>query len=132
MEGPRKWYTAMMAGLDIRYDLGAGHALIGRRMPDLELVTNNGPVRVYELMHKAQPLLLNIGAPAGLDASPVHHRVQLIEAACDGAWELPAIGLVEAPTAVLVRPDGYVAWVGQGNCIGLDDALDAWAGGEFR
>jgi 2-polyprenyl-6-methoxyphenol hydroxylase-like FAD-dependent oxidoreductase len=132
MEGPRKWYTAMMAGLDIRYELGAGHALLGRRMPDLDLSTKDGPIRVYELMHEAQPVLLNLGAPASLDGSPAQDRVRLVEATCGGVWELPAIGQIDAPATVLIRPDGYVAWVGQGTDLGLDDALVTWAGDGLR
>lgn len=128
MEGPRKWYTAMMAGLDIRYDLGAGHALLGRRMPDLDLTTKDGPIRLYQLLHDARPLLLDLGSSASLDLAHAHDRVQLLEATCGDDWELPAIGKVDAPAAVLVRPDGYVAWVGDGTDLGLGNALSAWAG----
>ena len=59
---------------------------------------------------------------------PPADRVQLIEATYDGAWELPAIGPVGAPTAVLIRPDGYVAWVGDRTQSGLVDALTTWFG----
>ena len=55
-------------------------------------------------------------------------RVQLIDAQYAGAWELPALGNVTAPTAVLVRPDGYVAWVGDGPELGLTEALTKWFG----
>ena len=119
---------AMMSGLDIRYDLGEGHPLLGRRMPDLDLVTANGPLRVFTLLHEARPVLLNLGAPGAFDIAPWADRVQLIEAAYAGAWELPAIGAVAAPAAVLIRPDGYVAWVGDGTQAGLVDALTTWFG----
>ena len=52
MDEPRKRYAAMMSGLDIRYDLGTGHPLLGRRMPDLDLVTESGPRRVFTLLHE--------------------------------------------------------------------------------
>ena len=103
----------MMFGLDIHYDLGEGHPLLGRRMPDLDLVTADGPLRVFTLLHDARPVLLNLGEPGGFDIDPWADRVQLIDAEYAGAWELPALGAVTAPTAVLIRPDGYVAWVGE-------------------
>ncbi|MEZ0471493.1 FAD-dependent monooxygenase [Luteimonas salinilitoris] len=124
----RRRFAAMMFGLDIRYDLGEGHPLLGRRMPDLDLVTANGPLRVFTLLHGARPVLLNLGEPGGFDITPWADRVQSLDAKYDGTWELPALGAVTAPTAVLVRPDGYVAWVGEGTDLGLADALTAWFG----
>jgi hypothetical protein len=118
----------MMSGLDIIYDLGEGHPLLGRRMPDLDLVTANGPLRVFTLLHPARPVLLILGEPGGLDITPWADRVQLIDATYGGTWELPAIGAVPAPTAVLIRPDGYVAWVGDRTQQGLADALTTWFG----
>jgi 2-polyprenyl-6-methoxyphenol hydroxylase-like FAD-dependent oxidoreductase len=63
MDEPRKRFAAMLSGLDIRYDLGEGHALLGRRMPDLDLVTTDGTLRVFSLLHGARPVLLNLGHP---------------------------------------------------------------------
>ena len=117
-----------MFGLDIRYDLGEGHPLLGRRMPDLDLTTPDGPLRVYALLRNARPLLLHLGAPGSLDIAPWSGRVQLVDASYDGAWELPALGPVSAPTAVLIRPDGYVAWVGEGRPDGLREAMNTWFG----
>jgi hypothetical protein len=128
MEEPRKRFAAMMSGLDIHYDLGEGHPLLGRRMPDLDLVTANGPLRVFSLLHRARPVLLNLGEPGGFDITPWADRVRLIDATYAGPWELPAIGAVTAPTALLVRPDGYVAWVGDQTQLGLADALTTWFG----
>ena len=128
MDEPRRRFAAMMSGLDIHYDLGEGHPLIGRRMPDLDLVTADGPLRVFTLLHDARPVLLNLGEPGGFDISPWADRVQLIDAAYVGKWELPAIGTVTAPRAVLIRPDGYVAWVGDLTQLGLADALTTWFG----
>jgi 3-(3-hydroxy-phenyl)propionate hydroxylase len=128
MDEPRKRVAAMMSGLDIRYDLGEGHPLLGRRMPDLDLVTGNGPLRAFNLLHDARPVLLNFGEPGGFDVSPWADRVQVIDAKCAGTWELPALGAVTAPTAVLIRPDGYVAWVGDRAQLGLADALVTWFG----
>jgi hypothetical protein len=128
MEEPRKRFAAMMSGLGIHYDLGEGHPLLGRRMPDFDLVTADGPLRVFTLLHKAQPVLLNLGAPGSLDITPWADRVPLIDAKYDGTWELPAIGAVSAPGAVLIRPDGYVAWVGDQSQVGLVDALTKWFG----
>ena len=128
MEEPRKRFAARMSGLDIRYDLGEGHPLIGRRMPDLDLLTSSGPLRVYTLLHDARPVLLNFGEPGSLAIVPWADRVQSLDATYDGTWELPAIGTVPAPAAVLVRPDGYVAWVGDPTNPGLADALSRWFG----
>jgi hypothetical protein len=128
MDEPRKRFAARMSGLDIHYDLGEGHPLLGRRMPDLDLLTPDGPLRVFTLLHDARPLLLNLGEPGGFDITPWADRVQLIDAEYGGSWELPALGEITAPTAVLIRPDGYVAWVGEGTQLGLADALTTWFG----
>jgi hypothetical protein len=128
MDEPRKRIAGLMSGLDIHYDLGEGHPLLGRRMPDLDIVTADGPLRVFELLHDAKPLLLNLGEPGGFDLTPWADRVQLIAAEYAGPWELPVLGAVTAPTAVLIRPDGYVAWVGEGTHLGLPEALTTWFG----
>jgi 3-(3-hydroxy-phenyl)propionate hydroxylase len=128
MDEPRKRWVAEISGLGVHYDLGEGHPLLGRRMPDLHLVTANGPLRVFTLLHHARPVLLNFGEPGGFNITPWADRVQLIDAKYDGAWELPAIGTVTSPTAVLVRPDGYVGWVGDSSQLGLVDALTTWFG----
>jgi 2-polyprenyl-6-methoxyphenol hydroxylase-like FAD-dependent oxidoreductase len=128
MDEPRKRFAATLSGLDIHYDLGEGHPLLGRRMPDLDLVTANGPLRVCTLLHDARPVLLNLGEPGAFDITPWADRIQLIDAKYVGMWELPALGPVTAPTAVLIRPDGYVAWVGDLTQLGLADALTTWFG----
>jgi 2-polyprenyl-6-methoxyphenol hydroxylase-like FAD-dependent oxidoreductase len=128
MDEPRKRFAAVMSGLDIRYDLGKGHPLLGRRMPDLDLVTADGPLRVYTLLHDGRPVLLNFGVSGSFDITPWADRVQMVDARCDGVWQLPALGPVTAPAAVLIRPDGYVAWVGGPTEPGLTDALTAWSG----
>lgn len=128
MDEPRKRYAALMSGLDIHYDLGEGHPLLGRRMPDLDLVTAEGPLRVFTLLHSARPVLLNLGDPGGFDIAPWAYRVRVVDGGYAGKWELPALGEVEAPGAVLIRPDGYVAWVGDQTQVGLADALTTWFG----
>ena len=130
MDEPRKHIAAMIAGLDIAYDLGEGHPLLGRRMPDLDLATVDGTVRVFALLHRAKPVLLNFGDAGGLDIAPWTDRVQLVDASYAGTWELPVLGEVGAPTAVLVRPDGHVAWVGDSTAAGLREALTTWFGNE--
>ncbi len=119
--------AALISGLDVAYDLGVGHPLLGRRMPDLELVVPDGSVRVFELMHRARPLVLQFGGPP-LDLASGRDRVDHVRASYDGRWELPVLGEVRAPTAVLVRPDGHVAWVGEGSSEGLSEALSRWCG----
>jgi 3-(3-hydroxy-phenyl)propionate hydroxylase len=128
MDEPRRRLAAEMTGLGIHYDLGPGHPLLGRRMPDLDLVTADGPRRLFTLLHDARPLLLNLGEPGGVRAGPWSDRVRSIDASYTGAWELPAIGPVPAPSALLIRPDGYVAWVGDSTQTGLTEALTTWLG----
>jgi hypothetical protein len=128
MDEPRKRFAAMMSGLDIHYDLGEGHPVLGRRMPDLDLVTADGPTRVFTLLHDARPVLLNLGSPGGFDIAPWADRVRLVDADHDGAWELPVLGEVAAPPAVLIRPDGHVAWAGDITDPGLPRALANWFG----
>ncbi len=130
MDEPRRHLGATLAGIAIAYDLGEGHALLGRRMPDLDLRLATGATRVSELLHDARGVLLVLGgtgAPA-LDVRRWAGRVRLVEATCDGPWELPLIGAVEAPDAVLIRPDGHVAWAGSPADAGLAEALDRWFG----
>ena len=128
MDEPRKRLAGLISGLDIQYDFGEGHPLLGRRMPDFDLVTADGSLRVFTLLHEAKPALLNLGDPGGLDIASWADRVQLIEATYAGPWELPVLGTVTAPPAVLIRPDGYVAWVGDGTATGFRDALTTWFG----
>jgi 2-polyprenyl-6-methoxyphenol hydroxylase-like FAD-dependent oxidoreductase len=128
MEEPRKQLVGISSGLDIHYDLGEGHPLLGRRMPDLELATAGGPLRTYELLHDARPGLLNLGEPGALDIGPWADRVRSIDATYAGEWELPVLGAVVAPAAVLFRPDGHVAWVGDRTQLGLSESLTTWFG----
>ena len=128
MDEPRKRYAAIMSGLDIHYELGDGHPLLGRRMPDVDLVTQGGQERVFTLLHDARPVLLNLAEPGVLDITPWADRVMRVDARYSGPWQLPVLGAVSAPAAVLIRPDGYVAWVGDGTDQGLRDALTIWFG----
>jgi 3-(3-hydroxy-phenyl)propionate hydroxylase len=128
MDGPRRLLAGIVSGLDIHYDLGVGHPLLGRRMPDLDLVTAEGARRVYELLHSARPVLLNLTRPGRFDLSGWSGRVDRVDGSTRDRWELPVLGTVPAPEAVLIRPDGYVAWVADANDDGLDDALTRWFG----
>jgi 2-polyprenyl-6-methoxyphenol hydroxylase-like FAD-dependent oxidoreductase len=128
MDEPRKRLAGMMSGLDVHYDLGEGHPLLGRRVPDLDLVTLEGPRRVFSLLHDAQPVLLNLGEPNCFEITAWGDRVQSVDGRYSGTWELPVLGAVSPPSAVLIRPDGYIAWVGEGTTLGLDEALNTWFG----
>jgi 3-(3-hydroxy-phenyl)propionate hydroxylase len=130
IDAVRKQVAAEASGLSVHYDLGEGHPLLGRRMPDLDLVTANGPLRVFTLLHQARPALLNLGEPGSIDIAPWADRVPLIDAGPSQPknWELPVIGAVPSARAVLIRPDGYVAWVGDQSQLGLADALTTWFG----
>ncbi len=128
MDEPRRHIAAMLSGLDIHYDLGEGHPLLGRRMPDLDVHTADGPTRVFRLLHDARPVLLNLGEPGGFDISPWADRVRLVDAWHDGVWELPVLGEIAAPPAVVIRPDGHVAWAGELADPELPRALATWFG----
>ena len=131
MEEPRMHLAASLCGLDIRYDLGQGHPLVGRRMPDLDLATADGPTRVFATLHDARPVLLRLGGSAGSNGSDLAtwaDRLRVVDATFDGAWALPVVGEVAAPPAVLIRPDGHVAWAGDPGDAGLPQALCRWFG----
>ena len=132
MDEPRRRIAAMLTGLDIHYDLGEGHPLLGRRMPDLDLDTADGPTRVFTLLHDARPVLLNLGEPGRFDISPWANRVRLVDARHDGVWELPVLGEIAAPPAVLIRPDGHTAWAGDLTDPALPRALATWFGAATR
>ncbi len=128
MDEPRHYVGGLISGLDVHYDLGGGHPLLGRRMPDLDLVSGGRLVRVYSLLHTARPVLLNFGRSGSVVVGPWADRVRWVDVSHDGTWELPVVGAVDAPAAVLVRPDGHVAWVGDGTRSGLEEALTTWFG----
>jgi 2-polyprenyl-6-methoxyphenol hydroxylase-like FAD-dependent oxidoreductase len=128
MDEPRRRFAAMMSGLDIHYDLDPEHPLIGRRMPDLDVGTTDGPLRVYSLLHHGRAALINFGEPGSVEVSGWADRMRLVDAKYAGTWELPALGVINGPAAVLVRPDGYVAWAGDSTDAGLTDALARWLG----
>jgi len=128
LDEPRQRFGAMLSGLDIHYALGPGHPLLGRRMPDLDLATDGGPTRVFSLLHGGDAVVLNVGERGSVSIKGWNDRVRLVEASFVGSWELPVIGIVRAPTAVLIRPDGYVGWVGEGSPEGLDASLERWLG----
>jgi 2-polyprenyl-6-methoxyphenol hydroxylase-like FAD-dependent oxidoreductase len=132
LDEPRRRMAGMLSGLDVHYDLGAGHPLLGRRMPDLEVDTDEGPRRVFTMLHAARPVLLDLGAPSHLELAGWSDRVRGAKARHLGPWTLPVLGEVAAPTAVLIRPDGYVAWVGEGTDHGLPEALTTWCGPPVR
>jgi len=128
MDEPRQHVVGLISGLDVHYDLGEGHPLLGRRMPEIDLLSGGGVVRVYSLLHAARPVLINFGPSGSVALGPWADRVRLVDASYAGDWELPVIGTVDAPVAVLVRPDGHVAWVGDGTQSGLEDGLTTWFG----
>ncbi|HZR96486.1 MAG TPA: FAD-dependent monooxygenase [Gaiellaceae bacterium] len=123
MDEPRRRLAAPICGLDVTYDLGTGHPLLGRRVPDLDLVTPDGPARMFTLLHEGRPVLVDLGGHGSVEVTPWADRVRIVQATYDGPWELPVLGLVQAPAAVLIRPDGHVAWTGDGGDRGLGDAL---------
>ena len=98
---------------------GVGPATVGWHQVPSDIITPAGT---------CDTALLNLGELGRLDIGPWANRVQLVEATYNGGWELPVIGAVSPPSAVLIRPDGYVAWVGERTPVGLADALTTWFG----
>lgn len=129
VDGARVRFASLHVGLDHRYPVDDGaHPLVGRRMPDLDLTSADGPLRAFTLLHAARPVLLNLGTPGSVTARGWAGRVRVVDAAYQGVWELPVVGAVAAPAAVLIRPDGHVAWAGDGTDTGLEDTLRRWFG----
>jgi len=128
MDEPRRRIAGMIAGVDVHYDLGKGHPLLGRRTPDLDLQTANGPTRVFALLHEARPVLLDLSGSEGFDVTPWAGRVRFVDASYDGVWELPIIGEIAGPPAILIRPDGHIAWAGDLADPELPRALKRWFG----
>jgi 3-(3-hydroxy-phenyl)propionate hydroxylase len=132
VDAARARLASLHLGLDVRYESQDGtHPLLGRRMPDLDLTSAGGPLRVFTLLHDAHAVLLNLGAPGSVTLGPWRHRLRLVDASYDGPWRLPVVGAVEPPAAVLIRPDGHVAWVGDETQVGLEEALTRWFGETF-
>lgn len=122
----KHWYAARMSGLDVRYDLGEGHPLLGRRMPDIELATATGTTSISALLQAAKPLLVTLCDCDLGDLADWRDRVSVVGARYSGSWELPVIGNVTTPAAVLIRPDGYVCWTDHNAQIPLLTALVTW------
>ncbi len=121
----RREIAAGLAGADTAYDLGGGHPLVGRLVPDLRLVVGGRRSRLAALLRDARPLLLDLtgeaAAPHAGAAAPWRDRVTVVAARSHDR---------NAPPALLIRPDGYVAWAASapGDPAGLPEALTRWFG----
>jgi hypothetical protein len=128
-EQPLRHLVNLMYALDTRYETGGAspHPLAGRWAPDLTLISPPGPGSVAELLRGGRGVLLDLTADGTL-AAKAHgwkDRVDIVTAsAADGAGPAPA------PAGLLVRPDGYVAWVAAsaGDADSLSQALTTWFG----
>ncbi|MFI6985419.1 FAD-dependent monooxygenase [Embleya sp. NPDC050154] len=130
-----RYLRGMLTALDIRYRVGGNHPLEGRRVPDADLKTPDGATRVYKLLHAARPVLLDLRGSAEVAATAKSwaDRVDLVEARSeDDHWPVPIVGEIPAPAALLIRPDGHVAWAadtaGTPDTSALRTALATWFG----
>ncbi|MGV9558824.1 FAD-dependent monooxygenase [Streptomyces sp. NPDC003522] len=123
-ESVQRHLVGMVTGLDIRHDSGPGtHPLLGRRLQDGRLTHDGRPTGVYDLLAAGRPLLLDLtagGLPAEA-AKPWSDRVDIVHA--ERGEDLPDAD------AILVRPDGYIAWITPDPDAGpLTRALERWFG----
>jgi len=129
-EDVRRHLVGMVTGLDIRYDVGPGdHPLVGRRLPNTEIATDSGRpggTAAFQFLHSGRGVVLDLAGDEAIRAAAAGwpDRVDAVTAA-----SRPAGALVDVE-AVLVRPDGYIAWIGAGGSglAGLPDALTRWFG----
>ncbi|HEY4454816.1 MAG TPA: FAD-dependent monooxygenase [Pseudonocardiaceae bacterium] len=133
LDDVNRYLGNIQAGLDIRYPVPGTHPLLGRRIPDADITTASGDRRVFELLRSAKPVLLDLSGTASLvdAAAPWAGRIDVAAAECPArTWEVPGVGTIPAPTAVLIRPDGHVAWASEGepNLAALRHALTTWCG----
>ncbi|MBF6327745.1 FAD-dependent monooxygenase [Nocardia transvalensis] len=134
MDDVNRYLGGMISALDLRYPLGDEHPMVGRRMPDLDLKTEDGDTRVAELLHTARPVLVDLDnrpdLPASIEAWADH--VDVVAAHCaDTRVTVPGVGRIAVPTALLIRPDGYVAWVDEesgADTTALRAVLASWFG----
>ncbi|MTE20988.1 SDR family oxidoreductase [Streptomyces sp. TRM43335] len=130
-EDVRRHLAGVVSGLDIRYGAGDGHPLTGTRLPHVELAGPHGPLSTPTLLRAARGVLLVLTDDPALRtetlavARPWAHAVDATVAAA------VADGPLAGSHAVLVRPDGHVAWVGSETTAptaGLTEALRRWFG----
>ncbi|QNE21424.1 hypothetical protein F1D05_30245 [Kribbella qitaiheensis] len=127
-DGANETLGTMISALDLKYPIGDEHPLLGRRVPDLDLKTIDGTVRLYELLHPGRPILLDFGAGLGSGLEGWTDRVDHIEAIRPtDRWAIPAVGDIQASMALLIRPDGHVAWLPEATTE-LHTALTTWFG----
>jgi 2-polyprenyl-6-methoxyphenol hydroxylase-like FAD-dependent oxidoreductase len=124
--------AAAMSGMNVCYVHDAPNPLIGRRIPDAEVITQKGTVRMFSLLHTQRTVLLDFenlperatAASETIDYVGAQKTVR--------QWRLPVVGWVDVPSALLVRPDGHVAWVSSDtDSHGLTEALDALKGSTY-
>ncbi|MER8073222.1 FAD-dependent monooxygenase [Streptomyces sp. NPDC094034] len=122
-------FAAKAAGLDIRYDVGSGtNPLLGLRLPRLELSRDTTVTSSTELLRAGRGVLLDLADTPKLRrrAAPWADRVDVVTAAARGAAS-PG-GAPDGASAVLLRPDGHIAWIAPGSHHDLPMALERWFG----
>ncbi|MFJ3671268.1 FAD-dependent monooxygenase [Streptomyces sp. NPDC090106] len=125
----KRHLSGLVSGLDVHYDVGEGtHPLLGRRLPPRTLTTPSGdPVTTMELLHQGHGVLLDLADDPALRAAaaPWQDRVTTVTARPD-----PTEPVLTSTTALLVRPDGYLAWATgtTPDPAGLRTALHRWFG----
>jgi len=128
-----RYLSTMQSGLDIQYPIAGEHPLLGRRVPDIPISSTDRGKRVFDLLEAARPVLLDFSNTADLVdvAAAWAGRIDIVKADCPSdAWPVPGVGTIRAPSALLIRSDGYVSWVNDADkdLNLLRQGLTTWCG----
>ncbi len=124
----KRHLSGLVSGLDVRYDVGEGtHPLLGRRLPPRTLTGAEGPTTTMELLHAGRGVLIDLADDPALREAAAPWQDRVTTATVRPQDTEPVL---TATTALLVRPDGYIAWATDTTAdpAALRTALHRWFG----